>query len=200
MPSPVVLTVCVGYWDFLRVTLPSTVNLAKHVYIMTTPDFVYGPDTLEPHEHVTVWMVDMFAGGKSSFNKAGAIRAGQEILHEKYPDDWILLLDADIVVPETIFSTLHEPLDRAFLYGAKRLDFLTPDTLVGIPYPIDNAGYFQLYFDKTKMYPAFSKNASECDMTFLALFPQTVTIQTPVKHLGYCSKNWNGRVTEPWLL
>lgn len=167
---------------------------------MTTLDFVYGAETVEPDERVTVLMVDMFGGG-SLLNKAGAIRAAQEIVHETFPDDWILILDADIVVPETIFLALPRPLDRDALYGAKRIDYVTPDALAsgtGVVYPVDNAGYFQMYFDKTKKYPSYSKNASECDMKFLASFRKCVTITTPVKHLGYCSKNWNGRVTERW--
>lgn len=193
--KPVVITVCVQYWDFLRQTLPYTKDVAKHVFIMTTPDFEYSDDTIQPEDRVTVLMVDMYQD--AAFNKAGAIRAAQNIVHTNYPDDWILLLDADIIVP----GTFSETLDRQALYGAQRMDYFTPEDFhrqKGLPYPTAMAGYFQLYFDKTKMYKTHSIDASTCDMDFLSLFSTRVVLPLTVKHLGYPNVNWQGRVSDAW--
>jgi len=201
MSRPVVITVCVNYWDFLRQTLPYTLRHAKHVYVVTTPDFEYGDATIHPDDDVTVLMTPVFYDN-AAFNKAGAVRSVQTMVHKQYPDDWILLLDADIVIPDE--CVIPSSLDRQTMYGAERVDFSTPEEYAAntpsATYSVMYAGYFQLYFDKSKLYGMHSNDASGCDMDFASSFParKMLRLPVPLKHLGCHTKNWKGRTTGAW--
>jgi len=190
--KPIVITVCVGYWDFLNTTLPSTLAVSKHVYIVTDEARTIDDPC------VTVLVSDCF--DKTLFNKAGAVRHAQKVVHSEHPGDWVLLLDADIVIPGDFRfpSSLHPWT----LYGVNRIDYQTPDDYAsgtGTHYASPGAGYFQLYFDKTKMYPEESEDASGCDMDFFWSFSRRELIRgVSVQHLGYHTENWKGRVTERW--
>jgi hypothetical protein len=193
--KPVVITVCVGYWDFLRLSLPKTLEFASTVYLVTTLDEHIPWDLPDA---VTLHRTDAFFTDGAVFNKAAAVREMQHHVHAAHPDDWILLLDADILVPSDVGFDVQ---CKECLYGITRLDYETPDDLTrdnAIPYPHPYAGYFQLYFDKTKLYPESSYDCSECDMAFYRSFSRWVLIGGAVSHVGLHSVNWKGRVSPEW--
>jgi hypothetical protein len=187
---PVVIITCVDYWDYLNATLPHTLKFASHVYVVTTP-------TQEcTIKDVNIIRTDAF--GSSGFNKSAAVRKAQEYVHDTHPDDWILLLDADIIVDADLG---HDITCKDTLYGVSRLDYVTPEDLIkhrGEPYHTSGAGYFQLYYDKTKLYPESSEDASECDMVFYNSFDKTRILGGAVHHLGRHTVNWKGRVSPAW--
>jgi glycosyltransferase involved in cell wall biosynthesis len=193
---PVVITTCVGYWDYLAQTLPHTLVFAQRVYIVTTlqeevPEWV-------AHVKVDVIRTSAFREGGAIFNKSAALREAQLCVHAEHPHDWILLLDADIIAAPDL---CHDIVCRQTLYSVSRLDYLTRadyDSDNGVPYHTPGAGYFQLYHDKSKLYPHFSKDASECDMDFYRLFPKHRILGGAVKHLGEHTVNWRGRVSHAW--
>ena len=192
---PVVITVCVGYADYLAATLPHTLQWAAAVYVVTTPDdSLAGLDV----DSVKVLRTDAFSRDGAAFNKAGAIREAQELVHAAHPDAWIALVDADIIAAPDL---CHDVADPRWLYSVARMDYATHEDYAagrGAPYHTPGAGYFQLYFEKSKLYPVFSPDASECDMDFMRAFPKCVITGGMVAHLGRHTVNWRGRASPPW--
>jgi hypothetical protein len=144
----------------------------------------------------------------AQFNKSAMIVSAQKYLHEKYPEAWMCMLDADIVLPSMFQDTDYTTLDKSSMYGLRRYDFETKeDWLQGKnckEYPLFDAsniyGYFQLYYDKSKFYPETSNDCRDCDTIFQSLFATKRELNTEyaVAHLGFPAINWNGRVTERW--
>lgn len=94
--------------------------------------------------------------------------------------------------------------DSSIIYGIDRYDILKTDDLfkkdlsTKQKYNVKHAGYFQLYYDKSKYYSVFSENASLCDMEFMSLFCYKKTIDSHVFHLGEKELHWNGRNCSEW--
>ena len=192
---PVVITLCVGYWDFLRLSLPHTLKFASTVYIATTFDEVIPWDL---PSSVKIHRTDAFFQDGAAFNKAAVTREVQNHVHTTHPDDWVLLLDADVLVPS---DSCFGVSDKECMYGITRLDYPTPDDVLhhrAIPYFYPGAGYFQLYFDKTKEYPGSSHDCSECDILFYRSFPKAELVGGAVSHVGPHTVNWKGRVSPAW--
>ncbi len=193
--KPVVITVCVGYWDFLRLSLPYTTKFASKIYVVTTLDEKIPWDLPAT---VNVHRTDAFYRHGAAFNKAAVTREIQGIVHQKHPDDWVLLLDADVLAPADICFGVTE---KDCIYGVTRLDYKTPKDFAGghaTPYFYPGAGYFQLYFDKSKRYPESSFDCSECDITFDRSFPRAELVGGAASHVGPHTVNWKGRVSPEW--
>ena len=193
---PVVITVCVGYADYLRATLPHTLQWATAVYVVTDKnDPLPG---IEGVAGVEILRTDAFSRGGAVFNKSAAVREAQEIVHAAHPDAWILLLDADIIASPEL---CHDVTDPSALYSVGRMDYATPADYAagrGSPYHTPGAGYFQLYFEKSNLYPEHSNDASECDMDFYRTFPRCHIAGGMVSHLGRHTVNWRGRASPRW--
>lgn len=187
---PVVITTCVGYFDYLRVTLPHTLQFASKIYLVT--------DSMFEHQGVETIVTDAFTRSGAAFNKAAAIREAQLLAHKLHPDRWILLLDADIIASPDLF---YDVTDKKTLYSVSRMDYKTPEEYrkgQGAPYGFPGAGYCQLYYDKTKLYPEHSDDASHCDMEFYWSFASRRILGGMVHHLGQPTINWKGRVSPAW--
>ena len=111
-PSPC----CVGYGDFLAATLPENLPLVDDLVVVTAPDDDETQAVCRKHSVHYVVSEDYQRGGP--FNKARLIRRGFDQIGGR---DWILHLDADIVLPRK-FRRLVElaHLDERCIYGADR--------------------------------------------------------------------------------
>lgn len=192
----IAVTICVDYWDLLAMTLPQTLGWATHVYIVTTPEQAFETAC----DDVTVLAYPHFYHKNAFFNKSGALLFAQNIVHAQHPGAWVALVDADVMVPTVPEET---SLNRCALYGAPRVDYESLhdyfQRVNGRPYDILGAGYFQMYWDKSKFYEPHSKDASESDMTFYKKFQSKIQLRMPpIVHLGERDKNWKGRVTDLW--
>ena len=160
---------------------------------------------------ITILYHDFQNNGRT-FDKGGAIRKGQERAHNKYPDDLILLLDSDIILPSNFMGkVLHTEWKENTLYGCEdRWNYLTYNdyknnkvtsktSVKGETNPYWMiAGYFNLYLSKKILYNA-SYNCSECDLEFHYKWEHSEKINMIVSHLGIDSdwptgqNHWNGR-------
>ncbi len=113
------VTTCVNYADFLAHSLPDNLQHLDRLVVVTSPEdkdtqrlcAKYGVDCIE---------TEAFKDGGDAINKGLAIQIGLSHLRHK---DWLLHLDADIVLPHRFRNMLdHSRLDSAFLYGADRLN------------------------------------------------------------------------------
>jgi hypothetical protein len=111
------LTVCVGYADFLRETLRYSLPVLDRLLVVTTPRDEETRD-LCWRRNVEVLLTDDFYREGRAFDKARAVDRGLQLLAHR---DWLLHLDADIVLPPHLRSTLSTAdLDPACLYGCDR--------------------------------------------------------------------------------
>lgn len=110
-------TICVGYADFLKVTLPWNYPLFDRYIIGTSPDDEetrelcrqYGVDCILSEEHKR-------GGG---FNKGRLINKCIDSLSGQ---DWTLHIDADIVLPQMLKrNLLNAHLQPTHIYGADRI-------------------------------------------------------------------------------
>jgi hypothetical protein len=108
------VTVCVDYGDFLKEVIPWNQHLFDRWAIVTTPA---DEETRElcRRNGLECYTTDEFYRERDEFNKGRGIAIGVDHLSQR---DWVLHLDADMVLP---------PLTRQFLRSAD----LHPDVLYG---------------------------------------------------------------------
>jgi len=110
------ITVCVGYADFLAATLPENLPVLDEIVVVTTPEDEETRKVCRKHNVFHVLSEDHQRGGP--FNKARLINRA---LDQIGCDDWVLHLDADIVLPRQFRRLLDwSHLDERCLYGADR--------------------------------------------------------------------------------
>lgn len=198
------ITVSYQYDDYLRVCLSNAKQL-DHWYVVVHEADTPTLELLRDIPNVTLVYFD-FHAGNCTFNKTGGIRKAQQIVHEKYPNAWVLLLDSDIVLPDNARAFLTETtLDPTRIYGAQRAFYYTYDELAR-DQPRRTVtrgiwGYFHLYFDKKRLCIERFRNASRYDDAFLASFGPNMGVMLPlvVKHLGDERCNWDGRKSERFI-
>jgi GT2 family glycosyltransferase len=188
---PVVTSVHMS--DYLAKTLPVNRDLFEIFVVVTSSTDLETHAVCREHD-VRIITYDDFRGGGARFNKSGAIRYAQQVLHAQYPDMWILLMDTDIILPENFVAIASARLrDKTALYGMPRLD--VHDDTQTETYPMQFVGYFQAYFDKTKLYARHSMDASVCDWKFKNEFPSHIALSASetVTHIGRSQMHWHGR-------
>jgi hypothetical protein len=110
------VTICVGYGDFLAATLPENLPLIDDLVVVTAPDDDETRAVCRKHSVHHVLSDEFKQDGP--FNKARLIRRAFDQIGGR---DWILHLDADIVLPRKFrrLVELAHP-DPAYIYGADR--------------------------------------------------------------------------------
>lgn len=220
-----IITMSVDYADYLRETLPAMRDVADVVFVITTADDRETREVAAAASggrgcecEVVLYPRARLRAGGAVFNKSGLLRSTQSAVHNRYPDSWVLLLDSDIaLVPpgcsagDVRSSILDGCTDEGAMYCIARYDFadaavfreLGSDFRNGEGYPCLGAGYFQLYFDKSALYPPHSHDCSRCDVEFAMGFHGRGKLRVlpgVVGHLGEQSVNWRGRRSGRWSL
>jgi hypothetical protein len=207
------LTVCVGYDDLLRVTLPTVLPHVQELLVITSPADTRTTALTVSHGRVRVHQTDAFYRGGAKFNKGLAIEEGFDALGR---DGWILVLDADIVLPPDTSERLGEcGLTPGRLYTPRRriLDDPTRYPLWsdhtrwrGLPLRREDHGfygYFQLFhaadpvLARRPWYGVNWTHAGHCDNEFQRKWDRRDKHRPAfeVLHLGRCDTNWFGRVS-----
>jgi hypothetical protein len=200
------ITVCVGYDDFLRLTLPRIIKHVDKLLIVTTPDDVRTQQLAAEYPKKTaLHTTDAFYRGGASFNKGLAMEEGFDVLGRK---GWILVLDADILLPEKLPQF---PVNEGKLYTPRRRIMTDVDGLTETPtvdpatLPIrkeyGNFGYFQLFHAddpvlvRKPWYGTDWLHAGGCDSVFEKRWNKANKVSPPfeVIHLGDPDANWFGR-------
>lgn len=110
------ITVCVGYGDFLAATLPENLPVLDDLVVITSPDDEETRAVCRKHNVHHVLSEEYLRGGP--FNKARLIN---RVIDQVGGKDWILHLDADIVLPRQFRRKLEwADLDERCIYGADR--------------------------------------------------------------------------------
>ncbi len=114
--------ICSSYSDFLQHTLPENLQHLDHVVVVTTPG---DRATRALCEKLSVDCVDteVFFDRGDRFNKGRGINLGLSHLRH---EDWLLHLDADVLLPHRFRSMLEmAKLDESCLYGADRRNIVS---------------------------------------------------------------------------
>ena len=209
------ITVSVGYDDYLSLTLPENLGHFDAVLVVTTSKDQATQELVErwgqTHD-IEYYATDSFYAEGAPFNKGLAIEEGFDVLGR---EGWIMVLDADVVLPETLTAP-EDGWRQDCIYSPQRRlcrepKWFTPelewDTL---PYgnekkvfPFEFAGYSQIFHASAPClwtkpwYGIRWPTAQGCDSEFYGRWPKRKRIRPPfeVLHLGPTRDNWSGRVT-----
>jgi len=208
----IAITVSTNYIDLLPFVYERNNGCFKHWVFVTDKNDQETINFLSDKPNVTVLYWD-FQNERRHFDKGGAIRHAQYYVYDKFPNDWYLLIDTDIVLPTEVQAILPETvvgIEKTLIGGEvgifgieTRLDFnKMSDLLAEKNYKIYDHnnwlyGYFQLY--KEKYFYSPSMDASRCDHEFLGYFENNFFLSHPefgalkCYHLGKDGANWKGK-------
>jgi hypothetical protein len=112
------VTVSVGYADFLREVIPYNLQHLDRWLIVTDARDQATREVCRQHNLEFLATDDFYRDG-AGFDKARGVDRGMQLLAH---DDWVLHLDADVVLPPHTRHTLRAAdLDRRSIYGADRV-------------------------------------------------------------------------------
>jgi hypothetical protein len=197
------ITTCINFADKLRDTIEINSLYFKKLYIVTDPS---DKDTIElckGFKNVGLIFCSDIHKNNAKFNKSGLINFAQSKIYPYHGDDWIVLIDADTIVPQNFWTeTIREEqyFSKHTIYLLKRKIYLSNEDLIADKYSEiqHGCGFFQLYFSKNKFYGDFSENASVCDIVFQHLFRNQKELLGYCIHLGQSALDWDGRKSEKW--
>jgi hypothetical protein len=200
------ITVCVGYDDFLRLTIARVLQHVDKLLVVTSHADVRTQELVAQYPKAVCHKTDAFYDDGASFNKGKAMEEGFDVLGR---NGWVLILDADIVLPATI---PHFELQSGKLYTPARRIMTAIDGLTELP-EIDmkklplrqesgNFGYFQLFHADDPVirtlpwYETTWVHAGGADSVFEKRWAKANRLRMPfeVVHLGDPDQNWYGRV------
>lgn len=200
------VVVCVEYDDLLRVTLTRNAHHFTRTFVVTSSADTKTQALVREFPNATAVVTDAFYTGGARFNKGAALEEGLAATGRK---GWIVVWDADIVMPKTmnmagvVSGNLYNPrrhiLDDPTLFD-DTLDWKTVPVRQDRWFP----GYFQLFngddpaLKVLPWYPTRWEHAGGCDSDFERRWPVRARQRLPfnVMHLGPCDTNWWGRITE----
>ena len=124
------VTVCVGFDDFLDVTIGLNHPHLDTLIVVTSHADRATQAVARKHGAICV-QTDLFGKNQRNFNKGAAINAGFSRFQYH---GWRLHLDSDIVLPDNFRRVLfnHTALDRDCIYGADRVDVIGSDAVASI--------------------------------------------------------------------
>lgn len=196
-----VVIVSVNYNDFLIVSLENNIDIFENITVVTSSSDFLCQKICEKFG-VKCIVTDVMYENNAVFNKGKAINEGIRSI----PDpDYILLLDADIVVMNKIDL---DTLEDNFLYTSERYIVPNYDSYQRYIYgdnekfrvdPDNGLGFFQLFnYSKGIKYSELFDNAAVSDIKFRDKFKERRNIGKRVLHLGTDS-NWDGRKSKIFL-
>lgn len=115
------VTVCVNHADILRITIPQNRHLFDNWIIVTSPEDKETQDLCKYYKIKHI-VTNKFYENGDVFNKAKGINEGFKQLKRT---DWVLHLDADIILPANFRQICKEDqLQKDAIYGIDRVDVI----------------------------------------------------------------------------
>ena len=201
------LVISVDYSDILNLTLPYNKSFVDETLVVTSPGDTSTVEVAKRHG-ATTHITDAFYRRRAYFNKAAAIEEGLDVLGRS---GWILLLDADILIPEGRHR--FEPTTGRVYTARRRILKRLPQTVPPETQWRENklmlnneeyGGCFQLFHasDPVLGRPPWHNVgwlwAGGSGITINERWPLPMQARPPfeVLHLGEPFRNWVGRVTK----
>ncbi|OHB83796.1 MAG: hypothetical protein A2V98_19855 [Planctomycetes bacterium RBG_16_64_12] len=197
------IVVSVEYDDLLAITLPRNATHFERILVVTSPADEATQDLVSRTSNAEVHTTDAFYRHGAAFNKGLALEEGFEVLGR---DGWLVVWDADIVMPQPMDL---EAIEVGNLYSPHRRMCRNLAEWQGQihwkKWPIqgdrEHAGYFQLFHGQDPVlrqrpwYGTDWRHAGGCDSDFQAKWPnqRRRRLSFEVLHLGVEHVNWHGR-------
>lgn len=212
---------CLHYADFLHHALPDTAQSVDRLVVVTSPEDSE-TQSVCLHHGIECVVTDAFQLFGGPFNKGAALNKGLDRLDR---DDWLLITDADILIPQSTRDFLESAnLDSGMLYGVdrrncrglntlhrcrelQRFDHLPVMPRINVSGGCPPAGYFQLWHSDVIGHGPWYEDhygfADRTDLTFAKRFERRQYLDSWVVHLdvdGHAGgKNWRGRVSDRFV-
>lgn len=212
------ITVCVDYSDYLSISLPVNKKFIDEMLVITHEKDIATKKVCDDNGVEYIETDKMYEDG-ATFNKGKAMNVGLEKIKDS---DWIVNIDADIVLPNDFKDVISSnPLKEDCLYSAERsICFskfiwhlfsngnMNPSSfvyfkdkkmgLIGYLF-IYNANYLKKIGQPLKISESYDA-CNGWDFSFREFWPVSNRKLLPMyaAHLGDVGKNWNGRVTRPF--
>lgn len=212
------IIVSVNFSDFLSLSLEESSKYLEHIVVVTSNSDKKTEEICSKYLNVSCIKTDIFWKNGAKFNKGGAIREAFKHLKHK---DWILNLDADIILPFNfdLVSDHLSKLDVNKFYGSGRAFVYDYKSYLDIKRGVGRysdfeyingagCGFFQLwnansraakYWGMNNLYTDCN-NAGEVDIDFLKKFcpkvehdTNLVDLKLNLIHLGQHGVYRNGR-------
>lgn len=202
-----VVIVSVNYNDYLSVTLEHNSKIFDNITVVTSNEDGICKKICDKYGAKCLQTDEMYSN-ENKFNKGKAINFGIKSIENP---EFILLLDADIIVKEKIKTS---ELETGILYTSGRiiiesynryLDWIKDENIKTRTESDRGLGFFHLFDIKSKqiniesVYKEDFPNADGSDLYFRSLFSRRVTINNKIVHLGAAYKNWKGRKSEDFI-
>ena len=202
-----VIIISVNYNDYLTVSLENNSKIFDNITVVTSPDDILCQKICSKYK-VKCLVTDVMYSNGAIFNKGKAIN---EAINSLLLPDFILLLDADIVVKEKIEIS---KIEKNTLYTSDRIiiesyenycRWQKGESIKTRRESNRGLGFFQLFnyqnrnIDIKNIYSENFESAGMSDLLFRDLFDKTEQIQNTVVHLGPAYKNWKGRKSETFI-
>jgi hypothetical protein len=202
-----IIIVSVNYNDYLLVTLSNNIKYHYNITVVTSEDDLLCHKICD-NFNVKCVVSDRIYENGAKFNKGKAINDGIRTINNP---DFILILDADIVLTERIdMSSLCD--DSNILYYTSRYicgEYNTYEKWVNKKIELQNIGkyenkiglgFFQLFkYCPDKKYPENFTDAGWSDLIFRDTFIHKEKIEESVIHLGDPMVNWKGRISDRFI-
>lgn len=199
--STVAIIVCVNFSDKLLATLELNSVMLKQIYVVTDPADKQTIALCSTFKNVSIILCADAHKDGAKFNKSGLIRVAQDLITPTHINDWIIILDADTIIPFDFWTTVRSKQfykDTVYLLRRK-IYHSSAEYNKDAPNKIEHGcGFFQLYYDKNKFYGSYSNSAAECDILFQKLFRHQDELPGYCMHLGVPGQDWDGRVSRLW--
>lgn len=195
----ILISVSVNVTGKLKAALRCNKHLVDRTIIITSPEDRQ-TQRLCKAEKIECHITHAFYRHGDSFNKGRALQEVQRHLHQNHSNahSIILLVDADICLPSTLWLTMPKKLRNNVLYtSVDRCMYSNPhDYSNGMPavqghWLKGTLGMFQAY-KWTSQGPLYSDafpDAARSDYEFARHFKESVILPLFVSHMGI-SKNW----------
>jgi hypothetical protein len=200
-----IIIISVNYNDYLITSLSHNTKLFNNITVVTSTDDVMCQKICDKFKVKCVITDRMYDNG-AKFNKGKAINDGIKSLIEP---DYVLLLDADILVSKPI--DLNK-LSEDSIYTSNRWickNYTLLNNWMGGSIPIEKIGqlesnrgfgFFQLFnIKKESHFPESSDDAAWSDLMFRDKFTKRDVIPNDIIHVGDPYINWEGRKTNRFL-
>lgn len=206
------ISTCVGYDDYLSISLPLNRSFFKNYYIVTTKEDKATQKLAKAYDCKLV-LTDIFTK-KASFNKGAAINLALASLK----DTWVCHIDSDIVIEADTIPLIN----KNNIYGCIR--YMCPsvaawkqkkhsewETYNGKFFVVNGVkikkwlplGYFQLWHTSSNnLYPSNCTTAAESDVIFSLNWDNQICLENikalhlPVVGNPIEGANWRGRTTK----
>lgn len=146
--------ICKDYSDFLKHTLSSNMNHLDRIIVVTHPN---DKKTQALCNHYSVDFIDttVFHDNGDRFNKGRAINLGLSHLRH---EDWLLHIDADVLLPHDFRRRLYDAkLNKSNIYGVDRLNVGSYENWMAHKEKIEPQHKYRFLVDAIKEFPMGSR-------------------------------------------